>query len=227
MTRRVLQRLAHVPPEAPSGAEAGAPQETVVARLVGSSPATEAKEKIPGVVLRPRQKRSQRPTLVLPGSRLRLSFDQPLAIPFTGEYQLFRTSSGNLPPEAIVEAGTPMENLFRTTSGGPMETVAVQAFEPPLDLTQCGQVLVTLMSAEALPVLASMQLVAEGRVEDGGTDLIGMKGAREEMLEFLVPVTARPLLVHAIRISFQRPGPDSDKNVRIAVERFTLVRRGR
>jgi len=229
MTRRVLQRLAHVPPGpvARSKAEAEASPKAVVTRLVASGPTIGAREKIPGVVLRPRPKRSRRPSLVLPGARLRLSSEQPLAIPFTGEYHLFRTSSGKLPTGAMVETGTPMENLFRTTNGGPMETVAVQPFDPPIDLTHCGKVLVALTSVEVTPVLASMQLVAEGRVEDGGTDLMGMKQAREEMLEFQVPVTARPLLVRAIRISFQRPGPDRDKNVRIAVEGFTLVPRGR
>ena len=228
-TRQVLERLAHVPPRpvAPSGMQAGAPPKTVVARLVDSGPASGEKEKIPGVVLRPRPTRSQRPVLVLPGSRPRIFSGQPLSIPFTGEYHLFRMSSGNLPREAIVETGTPMANRFRTTNGGPMETVAVQAFEPPIDLTHCGQMLVTVTSAEVMPVLVSMQLVAKRSVEDGGTDLMGMKPAREEMLEFQVPVTARPLLVHAIRISFLRPGPDSDTNVRIVVERFTLVPRGR
>jgi hypothetical protein len=70
-------------------------------------------------------------------------------------------------------------------------------------------------------------LVAEGRIEDGGSDVLGMKQARQEALEFSIPVTARPLLVRAIRISFQRPFVDSDKNVRIALEQFTLAPRGR
>jgi hypothetical protein len=171
--------------------------------------------------------RNQKPRLILPGSRFHFSPEQPLAFPFTGEYQLFRTSSGSLPLGASVETGTPMENLFRTTNGGPMTTVAVQEFDPPIDLTHCGKVLVTLTSDEVTPVLASMQLVAEGRIEDGGSDVLGMKQARQEALEFSIPVTARPLLVRAIRISFQRPFVDSDKNVRIALEQFTLAPRGR
>jgi hypothetical protein len=230
MTRRVLKRLAHVPPKpvTPSKAAAEAPG-AVVARLVDSRPAIGAKGKrgFPGVVLRPRPKQSQRPRLVLPGLRPLPFSEPPSAIPFTGEYHLFRTSSGDLPTGAIVETGTPMESLFRTTNGGPMETVAEQTFEPPIDLTHCGKVLVALRSAEVMPVLASMQLVAEGSVEDGGTDLLGMNQAGERMLEFQAPVTRRPLLVHAIRISFQRPGPDGDKSVRIAVEGFTLAPRGR
>jgi hypothetical protein len=106
-----------------------------------------------------------------------------------------------------------------------METIAVQAFEPPIDLTHCGKVLVALTSAETMPLLASLQLVAERSVEDGGTELMGMKPARQETLEFLVPLTSRPLRVRAIRIVFQRPAFERDKNVRVAVERFTLMPR--
>lgn len=145
---------------------------------------------------------------------------------FTGEYELFRTSSGTLPAGAIVEAGTPLERIYGTTNGGQMETVAVQMFEPPLDLTHCDKVLVVLATAETLPLLASLQLVAEQSVEDGGTDMIGLNPAREVTLEFWVPLTSRPRLVRAMRIRFVRPAFDRDKNVRVAVERFTLVPRG-
>jgi hypothetical protein len=165
--------------------------------------------------------------LIVPGLHLQLSSFQQLAIPFTGEYELFRTSSGHLPKGAIVQTGTPLESLYGTTNGGPMETVAVQTFEPPIDLTHCRTVLVALTSAETMPLLASMQLVAVSSVEDGGTELMGMKPAREETLEFSVPPTSRPLVVHAIRIVFQRPAFERDKNVRVTVEQFILVPRER
>jgi hypothetical protein len=231
VTARVLKRLAHVPP-APPKAEGKAPQKAVVARLVEPGRVVGAKGGIPGLILRPRPKPNQMPKLVLPGLRSRpaaeaLSAKDPLAIPFTGEYHLYRKSSEDLPPGAMVEMGTPMENRFRTTNGGQMETLAIQRFEPPLDLMNCGKLLVAVTSVEETPVLASMQLVAEGSVEDGGTDLMGMGHAREEMLEFKVPVTARPLLVRAIRISFQHPFLNPDQNARIAVERFTLEPRER
>lgn len=103
-----------------------------------------------------------------------------------------------------------------------METVAVQTFDPPIDLTHCRKVLVALTSAETGPALASMQLVAERGVEDAGTELVGNRQAQEETLEFLVPATGKPLRVHAIRILFQRP-VDRYKNMRVAVLGFTLV----
>jgi hypothetical protein len=228
ITGQVLQRLVRVPPAPVTPAKvASAASKAVVTRVVDPGPAIGAKGQngIPGVVLRPRPKPSHRPKLISPGARLRFSPAEPLAIPFTGEYELFRASSGSLPSGAIVETGTPLESVYGTTNGGPMQTVAVQTFDPPLDLTHCGKVLVALTSAETMPLLASMQLVAQRSVEDGGTEIMGMKQAREETLEFQVPVAVKPLLVQAIRISFQRAFKDRDKNVRVAVERFTLVPR--
>jgi hypothetical protein len=228
ITSQVLQRLVRVPPAPVAPAKvASAASKAVFTRVVDPGPAIGAKGQngIPGVVLRPRPRPSLRPTLIAPGARLRFSPAEPLSIPFTGEYQLFRTSSGSLPRGAIVETGTPLESVYGTTNGGPMETVAVQTFDPPLDLTHCGKVLVALTSSETMPLLASMQLLAQRSVEDGGTEIMGVKQAREETLEFQVPVAAKPLLVRAIRISFQRAFKDRDKNVRVAVERFTLVPR--
>jgi hypothetical protein len=215
MAGQVLQRPAQGPPE------------TVVTRLVDPGPAIGSKNQngIPGVVLRPGPVRRLRPPLLVPGSHLQLSSSQPLAIPFAGEYELFRTSSGALPKGSKVETGTPLDSLYSTTNGGPMETVAVQAFDPPIDLMNCGKVLVALTSAETIPLLASLQLVAGQSVEDGGTELMGMQPAREQTLEFRVPFTLRPLLVRAIRIAFERPDGERSTNVRVAVERFTLVPR--
>jgi hypothetical protein len=225
MTRRVLHRLKHGPPAASKVAAQAT--KAVVTQVVDPGPAIGAKAEngIPGVVLRPTPVKPQRPPMTVPGARLQLSLAQSLSIPFTGEYELFRTSSGNLPKGAIVEVGSPLERIYGTTNGGPMETVAVQMFEPPIDLTHCDKVLVTLTTVETLPILASMQLVAEESAEDGGTDMIGMKPAGAQTLEFWVPLTSKLLQVHAIRIRFQRPAFDTDKNVRVNVERFTLVPR--
>ena len=224
MTSRMLRRLAHVPPRPTAPAVASG---VAVAQLVDTAPAFADKERIPGVVLSPRPAPRPRPRLILRGLRSRSSIGQSLAIPFTGVYHLFGTSSKSLPANSIWETGTPLRNLYRTNNGSPMETDAVQPFEPPIDLTRCGKVSVAVTSAETMPVLASMLLAAERTVVDGGSDLLGMKPGRGELLEFQIPFTARRLLVHEIRISFQRLGPDLDKNVRIAVERLTLEQRGR
>jgi hypothetical protein len=65
-----------------------------------------------------------------------------------------------------VELGTPLESLYGTTNGGPMETVAVQTFEPPIDLAHCRTVLVALTSAETMPLLHRCNWLLSS-VEDG------------------------------------------------------------
>ena len=88
VTRRLLQRLAHGPPALPK--IEGQASKAVVTRVVDPGPAIGAKEQngVPGVVLRPGPMRRLRPALILPGARLQFSSAQPLAIPFTGEYEL-------------------------------------------------------------------------------------------------------------------------------------------
>ena len=243
ITTRVLRRLAHVPPEPqppPSLAISAGDKRlltTVVDPAMGSpttadsNPSAEEKDLkgIPGVILRPPPPATPKIQSVNPrvvsGARFRFSSAQPLAIPFTGEYQLYRTSSGSLPKGAAVESGTPLDAIYGTTNGGPMDTVAVQTFDPPIDLTNCAKILVAVTSAEKFPALVMLQLVTQGSVEDGGSDLLGMKPVRDQILEFLVPVTSRPLLVRSLRIAFQRPLADASKNARIEVKGFTFLAR--
>ena len=233
-TGRLFERLTQVPPPIALPQVATAqPSEPggsgkQVAQVVDPTPAAEEHVLggIPGVILRPKGTRTQKPQLTVAGLRYSFAGTQPLSIPFTGEYEMFRTTSGKLPAGASIEAGTPLERVYGTTNGGSMETVAVQTFDPPLDLSHCRKIMVALTSAEQMPLLASMQFVGAEGVEEGGTDLLGMKPAREQTLEFQVPPTNRPMLIRSIRISFMRPLLDRNKNVRIAVERFTLVPAG-
>jgi hypothetical protein len=117
--------------------------------------------------------------------------------------------------------------IYGTTNGGEMETVAIQRFDPPIDLTDCGKVIVVLISAEVLPALASIEFGVEGRVEEGSIELLGTRQTPEQTLEFQVPVTSKRLLAREVRISFSRPGKDADRNARIAVQQLTLVPRTR
>jgi hypothetical protein len=226
----LLARLMHLPAaraeasKAPEGASHQVATRVVdTGRVIGKL----GRNGVPGVMLRPQARRTHRPGLIAPGARLRLPPVDPLAFAFSGEYHLYRQSSGSLPKESPVDSGSPLESVYRTTNGGPMETVAVQMFEPPIDLSHCGKVRVELTSAEVAPVLATMQFVAEGRVEEAGIDLMGMRPGRKQVLEYDVPATARPRLVRAIRIVFRHAGPDGDKNVRIAVEQLILAPRKR
>jgi hypothetical protein len=233
ITRRVLSRLAHLPPlpaAPPAPATGPDASKRQLSKLVDPAPAAVEKKMnkaIPGVVLRPPSVAAETPPIVLAGSRFQfVAGRQSLTFPFSGEYELFRLSSKALPKDAPAEHGSPLDSVFGTTNGEPMQTVAVQTFDPPLDLANCGKILVNVISAEKLPVIVMMQLLTDESVEDGGSDLLGMKASREQMLEFQVPRLSRPLLVRAMRIAFQRPVSGDNTNVRIAVKGFTLLARG-
>jgi len=236
ITAQLLHRFSQFPPDPEPPAKAEAAAKPRVAQIVDPTPATRdlttGRDGVPGVVLRPQPELAQNLASFAwggfaRGAQLRLSSGGPVSIPFTGEYQLFRRSSGQLPAGAAVERGVPLNVIYGTTNGGEMQTVAVQRFNPPIDLTDCGKVVVVLLSAETLPALASIEFAAGARVEEGSIELLGTGQTSEQTLEFQVPVTSKPLLAREIRISFSRPGRGGDRNARIAVQRLALVPRTR
>jgi hypothetical protein len=138
-TKRLIERLVHVPPLPAEPAKIEAEARKTAPRAVDPGPAIGGKGQggIPGVVPRPQPNPAPKLEMFGAGSPSRLTVTQSLAIPFTGEYQMFRTSSGSLPAAAGVETGTQLERVYGTKNGGSMETIAVQQFKPPIDLTHC------------------------------------------------------------------------------------------
>ena len=110
MTSRVLERIGHVPP-APPPPLAAEPPKKVVTEIVDPAPAAIEKDLkgIPGVVLRPPPVKVEKPPMVWAGAKFQFtSGRQSLAFPFSGEYALFRLSSGTLPRGATLESGRPL-----------------------------------------------------------------------------------------------------------------------
>ena len=73
-----------------------------------------------------------------------LSLSEPLTIPFTREYHLFRASSGQLPSRSMVRIGTPLDAVYVTTNGGLMQMEAYQILDPPIDFSHCGRIQLNL-----------------------------------------------------------------------------------
>jgi hypothetical protein len=216
MTRRLLELLAHAPRRGrvpPLSVDPAS--KNVAAQLVGPNDT-------PRVVLRPPPKPKQNSVLFVDEAPLQVSHQKAPAIPFTGMYHLFPTSSGGLPPKSIEDTGTPLEVLYQTNSGRPMQTVAVRSFERPIDLTHCGKVSVDMTHEDNMLLLASLQLVGEKRMVVGGTVTIRLKAAQHETADFALPPAREPLLVRAIWIVFQRP-LEPERNARVAVWGFDLV----
>ncbi len=182
------------------------------------------KEFVPGVVLIPAAKTPRQPRIRLLPSRLGISGTHSLTFPFTGEYQLFPASSGRIQPGSVVYTGTPLDAIYVTLGGGPLETCGFQKLNPPIDLSNCGRIQMTIVSGERSPASAVLQLMHDGGVLNLGSDVFGFERSPEETLTFSVPQTAR-LLVHAIRVAFYRDPTHRDESTRVAIERFTLVPR--
>jgi hypothetical protein len=179
------------------------------------------KDGIPGLVLRSRA-RSQRKALKI---HRHFSLSRPLTIPFTGEYHLFRTLSGQLPPNSVVKTGTPLDSVYVTTNGGLMQMEAYQTFDPPIDFASCGRIHLTLFSGEAFPASASLQLIGGSGIEDLGSDIFGFAAQSEEVLEYAVPASSHRPQVNAIRVVF-RPNPmQSSQSVRVSILQFMLMPR--
>ncbi|MBZ5586535.1 MAG: hypothetical protein LAQ30_30990 [Acidobacteriia bacterium] len=148
-----------------------------------------------------------------------------LTIPFTGEYYLFPSLYEVLPEGFVIYRGTPLDGIYATLSGGPLETQAYQKLDPPLDFANCGKVRLTISSGESSPASATMQLVLPAAVAELGTQIFALEPSSEETLEFATPA-ARVLTVRGIRIVFQCDPQHRDRNTKVAVKEFTLVPRG-
>jgi hypothetical protein len=179
---------------------------------------------VPGVVLRPEAK--PRPGLWLPAATAGFSMSRPLTIPFTGEYHFYRASSGSLPTGAPIYVGTPLDAIYITTNRTPMETEAYQKLDPPIDFGNCDRIQLAFLTAEKLPVSASMRLETAGGTVDLGTRIFGLTPAREQTVEFALLAPPRRLRVSAIRVVFHRNPSERDRSTRVAIQGYTLVPRG-
>lgn len=184
------------------------------------------KELVPGVILVPQVKRPAQPRIRLMGSRLGIATGtQSLNFPFTGEYHLFPTSSGRLQPGSVVYPGTPLDAVYATLGGSPLETHGYQKLNPPMDFSNCARIQMTIVSGERSPSYAVLQLVHEAGVLDLGSDIFALESGPEETLTFPVPQTGRRLLVSAIRAAFYHDPTHREESTRVAIERFTMVPR--
>ena len=88
----------------------------------------------PGVILLPEVRPNT--TILVPvpsppvefGSRL----PQPVGIPFSGEYWMFRPPFSRPPRSAVVRRGNPAALSFHTTDGWPLVMEAHQKLDPPV-----------------------------------------------------------------------------------------------
>jgi hypothetical protein len=229
-TREALRHYINPPPvKAPSGTAAAAKSRANAVRVVSATlePDQLGKDGIPGLVLQPAKKKAQNLTLP-PAYRLRVTLDpqKPVNIPFTGEYHLFRESSSALPPDSVQRPGSPMDAIYVTTNGTPMETDAYQDFDPPVDFGPCAKIRMTLTSGEVFPASATLILVGAETAGEMGPEIFGMTSDPEETLEFTVPQGVAGVPVKGIRVIFRHNPMEASHSTQVAIQRFTFLPRG-
>jgi hypothetical protein len=228
-TRAGLKNLISPPPPKPavSAGAAGGRGRAPVRVVATLEPDQLGKGGIPGLILQPNKKKAQ--TLALPPAyRLRVTLNpqRPVSIPFTGEYHLFRESSSAIPPGSVQRAGSPLDAVYVTTNGTPMETDAYQDFDPPVDFAPCAKIRMTLTSGEVFPASATLILVGAEKSGEMGPEIFGMSSEPEETLEFSVPPAAGGVPVRGIRVVFRHNPMEASHSTQVAVLRFTFVPRG-
>jgi hypothetical protein len=214
----------------PTGTPAGAGKRSAAKLVAPPREQTAPPGGIPGLVLRPRVKARSRAPLIAARktvlSSFALSLAQPLTIEFTGEYRIYRLSSGAVPPQSQVEAGSPLEGFYGTTNGSVMVTEAWQPLRPALDLAKCGKVRLSVASREEHPTVTTLQLITAAGMRDLGRDVFGRAGVKQETMEFVLPKQPGRLVATAIRIQFSTFPEESYRSAKVAVERLTFVPRG-
>jgi len=120
-----------------------------------------------------------------------------------------------------VEVGRPLGQPVRHYSGGPIETIAVQRFDAPLDLSHCAELVVTLRTSEPF-CTCSMELSSgEGMVD--GVRTLGMKAAGGRVAGVSGARRTRSKRVSAHPESSQNEAGEPHKNTQVELEAFTLV----
>jgi len=180
---------------------------------------------MPGVILRPGatpRRLYLGPIVRRAEARAPMGSSTWMGLPFSGEYQIFRTSSGTIPEGSPVEQGTPLEAIYGTTNSGPIETQAYQVLDQPLDFSSYGEVSVTLLSDEMLPAMATLDLITLAGSEAIGCEFFGGQARQEDTVYYSVPSRRRPPVL-ALRIRFSHEERQAHKSVKVAVLNFAFV----
>ncbi len=227
-------RVAHSapPPAPPPAAPKYEPPPIDPARM---GPAVSVPGGVPGVILWPETRPI--PMLVMPMPRNGLGHGEnakPFVIPFTGSYWMFRDGFLRPPANSLVERGTPTTKFFKTVDAWPLEMEAHHRLDRPIDLACCSFIRVDILNGDKMPRTVSMELavmyhagrpITLGRLPIRSTPDLYREPVTPvpESLDFAV--TRSDVRFDEFDVIFHRGGRNTDRSVRIAIERFVLVPR--
>lgn len=190
----------------------------------------------PGVVLLPETKPPQ-PILTAPrSSYLRTSPDaapnNPVTIPFSGQYWMFRPPYDRPPRTSHVQPGNPLALSFRTTDHAPMIMEAYQQLDRPIDTKCCRAIQVEISNLDRYPGTIALELVlidtaTSTSVSLGSASVLSRPNAAtlpsSELLEFAMP--GSPPRFDEIKVIFHRNAMRRETSARIKLENLVLVPR--
>jgi hypothetical protein len=196
----------------------------------------------PGVILWPEIK--PYPTLIAPMPQTpdggdRTVMPRPLAIPFSGEYWMFRWPYARPPKTSFFQRGSPAALSFISTDHLPLQMEARHKLDQLVALSCCNAIRLEIRNADRYPDTISLELVLIANERPGEPSLnLGRRDVTSrpdvsrdpvtpvaETLEFPIPPTAALDAFDEFKVVFLRARRRMDKSAKLAIDRFILVPR--
>ena len=203
------------------------------------SPSTEAvdEDTFPGVILWPEIQ--PHTTLVAPlpalGGGLSLAPMNPLSIPFSGEYWMYKRPYLRPPKHSFFRRGSPLTLSFKTTDRRILHMEARQKLDQPIDVRCCGAIRIEVSNADRYPNTVSLELIlldgprpyTLGRLPLLSRPDWNAKPARpvRKTLEFAIPRDPPLQTFDQWKVVFHRESFRVHRSARVAIERFVLAPR--
>lgn len=227
-------------PGAPNGPNPGVTTKTYSAP--GSLPGRLPDDGFPGVILWPELKPV--PTLIAPLPPTGKGWStpanlQPMSIPFSGEYWMFRWPFARPPQNSFFQRGNPAALSFSTTDHRPMQMEAHHKLEQTVDLRCCSRIQLVVRNADRYPGTVSVELVLlNSELPNARSQSLGRAMVASvpdiskdpvtpvsETLDFAMPAEPALEAFDEFKIVFIRDRRRMDKSAKIAIDRFILVPR--
>ena len=199
-----------------------------------------------GVILWPERDRTT--VLVPPLPALRPSLFQkgtpaePLSIPFYGVYWMYRKPFRRPPPNSHTTRGDPAKQSFRSTDNVPLLREARQNLGRKIDARCCREIRVAVRNADKYPGTLTLELqlvntdprmpvsLSLGQAPLVSTPEWGPAGPSgqgpvSETVAFKVPSRPIPEQFDELRVVFHRSRFGVGRSARVAIDRFTFLRR--
>ena len=196
----------------------------------------------PGVILWPEIKPI--PTLIAPMPQTADGggppvMPRPLAIPFSGEYWMFRWPYARPPKTSFFHRGSPAALSFVSTDHLPLLMEARHKLDQSVALSCCSAIRLEIRNADRYLNTIALELVLIANDRPGKPSLsLGRRDVTSrpdasrdpvipvpETLEFPIPSTGSFEAFDEFRVVFQRDRRRMDKSAKLAIDRFILVPR--